>query len=393
MAAGADRQELCHPLQHREDQDLPPRKRHASRTSRQIGVLSNRRRWDFPQTIRSASRLPTHPEGHPVDPSGGAAIMGGILSDGLLLWAQKRPLTGTKEERMYKCLSPSAIGVIGRQSELVEIALTHRFKGLEIDITELTKRAQTTGVPQACRYLSSAHMAIGGFELPVRWAGEEQEFAADLAQLPLLLEVASTLHADRCFTSIRPTCDQRPFHENFKFHTERLQKLADALAPGNVKLGLVLLAAPADRADGGFEFIHQVEPLLTLLNSVQRENVGLVLDTWSWFVGGGDLEKVRTLKAEQILSVRLADLPADADLAAITSQQRLMPGEGGAIDCAALLGILEELGYDGPVTVAPDPESSKGQTREATITRASTALDGLLAGVSGETAVATAEKS
>ena len=45
---------------------------------------------------------------------------------------------------MYKNLSPSAIGIFGRQSELVEIALTHRFKGLEIDITEVTKRAQTT---------------------------------------------------------------------------------------------------------------------------------------------------------------------------------------------------------------------------------------------------------
>ena len=48
---------------------------------------------------------------------------------------------------MYKNLSPSAIGVFGRQSELLEIALTHRFKGLEIDINEVLRRAQTSKCP------------------------------------------------------------------------------------------------------------------------------------------------------------------------------------------------------------------------------------------------------
>lgn len=293
---------------------------------------------------------------------------------------------------MYKNLSPSAIGVFGRQTELLEIALTHRFKGLEIDITELTKRAQTTGAAQACRYMMSAPVTIGGFELPIRWTGDDKNFAAEMAQIPLLLEVAGNISADRCWTPIRPTCDQRPFPDNFKFHVERLQKVADALAPGNIKLGLALMADPADRADGGFEFIHQVDPLLALLASLQRDNVGIVLDAWSWWVGGGDLDKVRTLRGDQIISVRLADIPADADLATITAEQRLMPGEGGQIDSAALIAVLDELGYDGPVSLAPNPGQFKGQTREAITSRASAALDALLPGVASPE-VATAERS
>jgi len=292
---------------------------------------------------------------------------------------------------MYKNLNPSAIGVFGRQTELLEIALTHRFKGMDIDITELTKRAQTTNAAQACRYMRSAPVKIGGFELPIRWAGDDKEFQAELAQVPLLLEVAANISADRCWVTIRPTCDQRPFHENFKFHVERLQQVADALAPGNLKLGLALLAAPADRADGGFEFIHQVDPLLTLLSSVQRDNVGIAFDAWSWFVGGGDLTKVRTLRGEQITSVRLADIPADADLATITAEQRLMPGEGGLIDSAALITVLDDLSYDGPVALAPNPAQFKGQTRESIISKASAALDALLAGVTSAE-VAAAEK-
>src|SRR6185503_4716226 len=98
---------------------------------------------------------------------------------------------------MYKNLSPSAIGVFARQSELLEIALTHRFKGLEIDINEVLRRAQSSSVAQACRYLCSAQVRIGGFELPVRWAGDDKDFQADLSQLGLLLEVCRTLGADR----------------------------------------------------------------------------------------------------------------------------------------------------------------------------------------------------
>jgi sugar phosphate isomerase/epimerase len=282
---------------------------------------------------------------------------------------------------MFKNLSPSAVGVFGRQSELLEIALTHRFKGLDIDISEVLRRAQGSSAAQACRYLSSAQLKIGSFELPIRWAGDETDFRADLAQSALLLEVCKILGADRCVTPIRPTCDQRPFHENFQFHVERLRALADALAPANIKVGLDFSAAQADRTDGGFEFIHQADPLVLLLNSVQKSNIGLAFDAWHWWVGGGDVEKLRSLRGEQIVTVRLADIPADADLANCTAEQRLMPGEGSVIDTAAVLTVLDDLGYDGPVAVAPNPGLFKGQKRESIISQASAALDAVLSPV------------
>lgn len=294
-----------------------------------------------------------------------------------------------KGSAMYKNLSPSSIGVFGRQSELLEIALTHRFKGLEIDISEVLRRAQGSSAAQACRYLCSAQVKIGGFELPIRWSGEEKDFKADLAQAGLLLEVCTTLGADLCLVSIQPTCEQRPFHENFKFHVERLQKLCDVLAPANVKVGLTFSAAQADRTDGGFEFIHQVDPLLLLISSVQKDNIGVVFDAWHWWVGGGDAEKLRTLKGDQVVSVRLADIPAGADLANCTAEQRVMPGDGGTIDSAAILSVLDDIGYDGPVAVAPNPAMFKGQTRESIVSKASAALDALL-GVSGEKPVVVA---
>ncbi|MEX2172718.1 MAG: sugar phosphate isomerase/epimerase [Pirellulaceae bacterium] len=281
---------------------------------------------------------------------------------------------------MYKNLSPDAIGIFGRQGEMLEIALTHRFKGLEIDLNEVVKRSKATSVAQACKYLASAKVKIGG-EVPIRWAGDEAEFKADLGQLGTFLEVANALSADRCFTTIRPTCDQRPFHENFQFHIDRLRTVADVLAPAGLKLGLSFLAAPADRADGGFEFIHQADPMLQLIHNIQKENVGLMLDSWSWIVGGGDVEKLRALRGDQLVNVRLSDIPAEVELAAIEPQQRILPGsETGTIDSVAILGLLDELGYDGPVAVAQHASHTKGQKREGIVATASALLDTLLAG-------------
>jgi len=294
---------------------------------------------------------------------------------------------------MFKNLSPDAIGIFGRQGEMLEIALTHRFKGLEIDITEVTKRAKAASVAQACKYLASARVKIGGFELPIHWAADEAQFKTDLAQIGTLVEVCKAIGADRCYTTIRPTCDQRPMHENFQYHVDRLRKVADAIAPAGLKLGLNILPAQADRADGGFEFIHQVDPLVLLINTVQKANVGLLLDTWTWTVGGGDVEKLRALRGDQIVSVRLADLPVDADLANIQPQQKILPSEGGNIDNVAILGVLEEMGFDGPVAVAQHASHMKGQAREPIVVKASNLLDTLFsaAGIVSEGALAGAK--
>src|SRR5262249_49682360 len=158
----------------------------------------------------------------------------------------------------------------------------------------LVRRIQGSTAAQACRYLCSAQVKIGGFELPVRWSADDKSFQEDLSQLGQVLEICAQLKAEHCFPTIRPTSGQLPFHENFRFHVERLQTVADALAPGNVKLALNFLAAPADRNDGGFQFIYQVDPMLLLLNSIHRDNVGLLFDAWNWWVGGGDGDKIRS---------------------------------------------------------------------------------------------------
>lgn len=57
---------------------------------------------------------------------------------------------------MYKNLNATVLGVSGRQSELIELAMTYGFSGLDIDIVDLVKRTQRSEFEKAARYLLSA---------------------------------------------------------------------------------------------------------------------------------------------------------------------------------------------------------------------------------------------
>ena len=61
---------------------------------------------------------------------------------------------------MLKNFSPAALGINGRQSELIELALTYGFTGMDVDMHEMLRRAQRTNVEDAAKYLSFRHLRI-----------------------------------------------------------------------------------------------------------------------------------------------------------------------------------------------------------------------------------------
>ena len=282
---------------------------------------------------------------------------------------------------MYKNLNSVALGVSGRQSELIELALTYGFRGMDIDIRDLVKRAEGRGVDHATRFLLSARdndrLRVGGCDLPVDWEGEESTYKADLAQLPKVVELAASVGAKACLTTVMPGSDSQPYHENFEFHRQRLGEIADVLSGFEMRLGIGFESAPVHRANKQYEFIHQAEPLLTLMKTIGVTNVGIVLDTWHWHVGGGASDQLSELSPDQIISVRIADLPGDADLTLVDEKQRVAPEAGGLVDCAGTLKLLAQIGFEGPVALVPDAASFRSRTRDKIVQRAANVLDEL----------------
>lgn len=279
---------------------------------------------------------------------------------------------------MYKALNPHLLGLSGRQSEIIELALTHGFRGVECDIQEFAKRVQVQGLDKAKRLLESAHLRMSGFELPIRWRSEEATFEAELAKLEPLAGYAAAAGAKVCHTTVLPATDMFPYHENFELHRRRLAVIADLLGRHGIRCGIQFLAAPSHRVDKNFQFIHEANAIVMLVKSVASANLGLVLDTWNWHLGGGNETLLRSLGGDRVVAVRVADAPASISTTEFRDEERIFPQADGVVPNVAILTILRELGFNGPVSVDPHPAALTGMSREAIVQTVSQRLEDLL---------------
>ena len=277
---------------------------------------------------------------------------------------------------MYKNLSPEALGISGRQSELIELALTYGFQGFDLDMAAFVRQEQLHGYDHAARYLESAKIKIGSFELPVRWQEDDTIFGEDLEHLSGMASVIARIGATTCRTVVMAASDTLPYHENFEFHRQRFTKIAEVFAPHSIRIGLDFLATSIHREGRQHPFIHSPDALLTLAKTVGMPNVGVTVDLWQWQVGGGTFEQLRELTADQIVMVRAADVPAGVSLDTISDEQRVLPGAGeGAIDVAAFIELLSTLEYSGPISPYPHASQFKGVTRDSIVRSAGNSIE------------------
>ena len=276
---------------------------------------------------------------------------------------------------MFKNLSTDGIGVSGRQSEVIELALSFGFKGIDVDLNDFAAQVKASGLPHARRLLDSAKLKFGSFRLPLVWDDSDDVYHQSVAQLAEPLKLATDLGVKRAVTAIAPANDLRPYHENFEFHRRRLTEIGELLAGAGMKLGVEFTATAAARKDRAFQFIHSFDAVLMLIQMVRAQNVGVVVDTWQIHAAGNSLDELRKLPAERIVAAYISDAPVEVEPAALTEADRLLPGETGKIDNVAALGLLGELGFDGPVTPRVDRSRAGAMRREQLVKLAGERLD------------------
>jgi len=252
-----------------------------------------------------------------------------------------------------KNLSTDGLAISGRQSEAIELALSYQFKSMDLNLVEFSEQVEKHGIDHSRRLIDSARIGIGQFTLPITWTQLEDDppFASELERLSKYAELAALLGCQHCVTTIAPASDELPYHENFERHRQRLGEIAEVLAPHDVQLGLEFHAPARLRAGRAFEFVHSLDAAVTLAESIPHENVGVVIDAWHCHVAETKIEEIEKLTATDIVSVYLSDTREGLNLDEADEGDRLMPGETGAIDGAAILTALAGIGYAGPVSV------------------------------------------
>jgi sugar phosphate isomerase/epimerase len=280
---------------------------------------------------------------------------------------------------MFKNLNPSALGVSGHQSELIELALTYGFAGIDLNMAEFATRVRLKGMPYARRLIDSARIRIGTFSLPLEWEADDETFKNELKKLAEYADCAAQLGCTRCTAVLAPAGDVRPYHENFEFHRHRFHDVCAVLKPAGVRLAVGFQAAEYLRRDRPFQFIHDLDALTLLVNMVAAPNLGLLLDTWDVVACGGSVDAIRKLPVEQIIAVQVADMPAGVPLTDLDEKSRLLPGgENGRIDVVGALAALRAAGYNGPVTARPSRGVFQSRRREVIVKQTSEALDKVL---------------
>ena len=280
---------------------------------------------------------------------------------------------------MFRNFSNSALSVSGRHSEIIELALTYGYDGMDLDLADFGKRVEVRGQDHSARFLVSAKrrfkLRIGGGALPVRIFGTEAEYRLDLSRLQPITDAARAIEADRFWVFAQPVNDGMSFQENFERHRTRLTEVGEKLGEAEMKLAVAFQADNSKRPDDASPFLSKTEELISLVKAIPARNVGVMLDTWHWWVGGGSMDQIRELDGDRIVMVRLADVPGGVDLSKVDFRARLLPGADGVVDAVEILKILQEKGYDGPVTPYPHSSQFRGMTRENIVAETTMAFD------------------
>ena len=276
---------------------------------------------------------------------------------------------------MFKSLSPDGLGLSCSQPELIELALTHKYQGLSIDLAEFQAEVDKKGLDAASRFLKSAPIKIAAFNLPVPWDAEEAAFAKAMDSMDSAFEMAKALGCEVVHTMILPGSNHRPYHESFEFYREHLTTLADRLAELNIRLGIMTASLDSETDRYAYPFISTPDALLALLKMTVSSNLGMLVDAWRWAVSEVSFDEIKSLRPDQVTAVRLADLPPETPLERATTEDRLMPGSTGAVNISGLLRVLGEMEYRGPIMPFVHSSHLAGLKREEAVQKASEAID------------------
>lgn len=244
--------------------------------------------------------------------------------------------------------------------------------------------------------------SAAGFELIEIWAAKLREFLKTntIADLKRLLEENSlepysinsiehiTLRNDADYAKIKAECEEYsriageincPYvvvvpgklpenateEEIVDESVKVLNELADIAEKYNVGLAFEFLG----QSDCSVQTLDLDKKIIELVN---RENVGLVIDTFHFYAGNSSFEAIETLDPEKLFIFHINDAE-DLPKENLTDAHRLYPGEG-ILPIREIKQRFDKIGYDRMVSIEifrpeywdEDPFEVARNAREAT---------------------------
>ncbi|MCX6047898.1 MAG: sugar phosphate isomerase/epimerase [Chloroflexi bacterium] len=276
---------------------------------------------------------------------------------------------------MFKNLGPGAIGVKANLPESIALAKKYGFKGVEFSISEAQQIAEAQGFDALRALFQENNILPGHWGFPVNFRGDESTWQAGLKALPKQAELAKQLNCLRTATWIMPADNELDFFANFNFHVTRLRPAAEILKDYGCSLGLEFVGPKTVRNPRQHNFVHSLDGMLGLCAAIGTGNMGLLLDIYHLYTSHGTIDDIRKgLRKEDIVVVHLNDSqPGEID--ELEDLTRALPCETGVMDVASFLQAVDELGYDGPVTIEPFSKALREMTADDAVRATGAAMD------------------
>lgn len=279
---------------------------------------------------------------------------------------------------MYKNFSPAALGITGRQSELIELALTYGFRGFDIDMADMRRRAMRTNGDDAYKYLKATDLLISGFEVEIDLDADDEVYKNQLAALHPTADLAVQWKVKHACLIVPAATDRAAYPEYFEVIRARLTQVAEVLAARKLRLAIGFTAVKEAREGKQFPFVNNAEGLIALVKSVAADNVGFLIDSFEWLVSGSTLEQLGTLDGKKIVTAHLGSVIDGVTASEAGADDRVLPVLEGPLSHVAFVMKLKGIGFEGPIGPSASGTQYKGETREFIVSTGQEAIDEIL---------------
>lgn len=261
---------------------------------------------------------------------------------------------------MFINLNCSTMGITepATVEALADLAVRHGYGGVD-----LPKHACATdeAADHARSVVEAAGLRWSLFRLPGAFLdSDDATFETEMDRLQIVAPRAARAGCRATYQHVWPASDTLDYAANVTDHVRRLKRMADVLWPLGIRMGLEFIGGTEKRRGRRFPFVHTLPQALALADAVGPANdtgVGVVLDAYHWWTGGGTPDDLRQLPdIERVINVHLSDGVRGVPIDEQKDLVRAMPGSTGLVDLAGFMAVLRDRDYDGPVICEPfDP--------------------------------------
>ncbi len=258
----------------------------------------------------------------------------------------------TSRRKFTMDLCPGRIGVDSDALQTIDLAARFGFESVEPFHSHLItlNAAQITELQARLR---EKKLVWGAANLSVDFRKDSDTFDQGMTELPKIAAALKSAGVSRVGTYLSPGHDELTYRANFQQHVERLGGIAKVLGEHGLRLGLEYVGPHTSWTRRRYAFIHTMVETQELIASINRDNVGLVLDSWHWYTAEEDVAALRSLANRDVVAVDLNDAPAGIPVREQIDNRRELPMASGVIDLKAFLAALVAMDYDGPVRSEP----------------------------------------